>query len=84
MTIEPVLEMTEYERKWLRTVNNYPTETDRIALVDELIAILLRVEAGRRKAEMYNRLYRLGKHYDKKLERTDADWLAEVEREVKG
>ena len=83
---EPLLEMTEWEKQWFRHIFDYPSETDYLPVAHELYDALLRVEAGRRRAEWEVGACRQGQDCSKlpQGDWTPADWLAKVEREVKG
>ena len=80
MTTQPLLEMTEHEKSWLRA---HLGRSVSIVEFEGAVNILLRVEAGRRRAVFL--VIRSG-HPDLSGpcdNWTPADWLAEVEREVK-
>ena len=82
---EPLLELMEGEQKWLGDLlNSYETEQAMM----ELVGILLRVEAGRRRAEFRWRklitIHPISSPPDPRHNWTPADWLALVEREIKG
>ena len=87
-TPEPLLEMTEADRVLLRSI--YRPAPDDVG-VQDVIDILLRIEAGRRQVifETVHRLHDVtreclgcGSTDDPRHNWTPADWLAEVEREV--
>ena len=97
MTPEPLLEMTGSDLAWLK--RNLAPVTLRTNVEHGLFMLLLRVEAGRRQAifriqhpmercverrDLWERSKDMARCNDPRHNWTPADWLAEVEREVKG
>ena len=88
-TPEPLLEMTLQEKEWAQDAYRTLIELHPMGYaVKHALDILLRVEAGRRQALywMNRSVFQKGTILcpEEKYNWTDTDWLAEVEREVKG